>query len=325
MRRILVTGGTGFVGANLVRRLLKRYPEAQIYLFVRGKHTNWRLHDLLDAVRLHELTLDDRDAVLRCVTQIQPEWVFHLAAHGAYSWQTNWYDIVQTNLNGSINLFEACAETGFTAFVNAGSSSEYGFKDHAPSEDEYANPNSNYAATKLAATQYCRQMAQAKNLPMCTLRLYSVFGPYEEPNRFFPALILRGLNGALPPLVEPDIARDYIHVDDVCDAFISAATAGDRICGEVFNVGTGVQTKIKEIVELVRATLAIDEEPYWGSMPNRTWDTNVWVANPDRIKTKLGWTAKHTLEAGFKSTVDWFNKNPHLIDYYRQRLAAGVS
>ena len=85
------------------------------------------------------------------VIDIDPHWVFHLATYGAYSSQSDVQTIVTTNYNGTVNLVEACLETGFEAFVNAGSSSEYGYKDHAPVESELPEPNSHYAATKAAA------------------------------------------------------------------------------------------------------------------------------------------------------------------------------
>src|SRR6185436_2537188 len=114
---------------------------------------------------------------------------------------------------------QAGLRVGFEAFVNAGSSSEYGFKDHAPAETEWLEPNSDYAVTKAAATLYCRQVAVSGRLPLCTLRLYSIYGPYEEPTRLIPTLILHGTEGALPALAAPDTARDYVHVDDASEAY----------------------------------------------------------------------------------------------------------
>src|SRR5204863_142015 len=155
---------------------------------------------------------------------IQPEWVFHLAAHGAYSWQTDVQQMVKTNLLGTINLVQACLNTGFDSFVNAGSSSEYGYKNHPPSEQELPEPNSHYAVSKVAATLFCQHTSRREGVRIRTLRLYSAFGAYEDPNRLMPTLIGRCLKGEFPPLVRPETARDYVYIDDVVDAFLLAAS-----------------------------------------------------------------------------------------------------
>ena len=253
----------------------------------------------------HEAELGDADAVRRVLGRTRPAWIFHLAAHGAYPTQTDTLPIVQTNLVGTANLLEAAAGIGFEAFVNTGSSSEYGYKDHAPAEDEWLEPNSTYAVAKAAATMFCRQLARRTRLPVTTLRLYSVYGPFEEPSRLVPRLIEEGLQGRLPSLVNPSVARDYVHVDDVCEAYLRAAEAG-REPGAAYNIGTGIQTTLAGIVEVVRRLLAIDSAPAWGTMEERSWDTDVWVADPARSKFELGWTPKLDLEQGLKKTIAWF-------------------
>jgi nucleoside-diphosphate-sugar epimerase len=190
-RRVLVTGGTGFVGANLVRRLLR--DGHRVHLLVRREHAAWRLDGVRDDVELHEGSLDDLPAVWALVGRVRPEWVFHLAASGAYSWQQDLEAMVATNVVGTMNLLNTCLTIGFEAFVNTGTSSEYGYKDHAPHEREWLEPNSHYAVTKASATMFCRLTAQRENLHVPTLRLYSVFGPWEEPHRLVPTLVVRGL------------------------------------------------------------------------------------------------------------------------------------
>ena len=263
-RRALVTGATGFIGANLARRLVRDGHD--VHLLVRPADARWRIDPIVKDLRLHEVTLEDQERVEDVVTNIEPEWVFHLAAYGSYSSQKDVQAIVATNYNGTVNLVEACLKTDFEAFVNAGSSSEYGHKDHAPSESELTEPNSHYAATKAAATLYCRFTAEQTKRRLSTLRLYSVFGPWEDPTRLLPTLVIYGLRGELPPLVSPSIARDYVYVDDAVDAFILAAQTPTEDPGPVLNVGTGVQTSLDQLVQLVqdqfedqrRARLGID-------------------------------------------------------------------
>lgn len=314
MKRIIITGATGFVGAGLARRLLAEGHD--LHLFVRPGYHPWRIEAIRNDVRLYEVNFTDFGSVERTVVQVQPEWIFHLAVYGAYSQQTDWRQMIDTNITGTANLLHACLKTGFEAFVNTGSSSEYGFKDHAPSEDEIVEPNSYYAVTKVTGTHLCQMISHSHRQNIPTLRLYSVYGPYEEPTRLIPTLITHGLRGAFPPLVNPNIARDYVYAEDVYDAYLLAATKSSPQPGAVYNVGTGVQTSLREAVEVARHVLDIPIEPQWGSMPDRAWDTTVWVADNHKIMRELGWTPRHSFEDGFQQTVRWMRETPEVQAIY---------
>ena len=303
MRRVLVTGGTGFVGANLVQRCLSMGD--QVHLLVRKGFAPWRIKSLRSELRFFETDLSSITTLDAALREVRPDWVFHLAACGGYSWQTDREEIFRTNLQGTMNLLDACTKVGFGAFVQAGSSSEYGWQDHPPAETERIEPNSHYAVAKAAATHYGSLVARSRGLPVSTLRLYSVYGPYEDPRRFVPTLIRLGLSGCLPPLVSPDVARDFLHVDDAVEAFLAVAQAGCKEPGAVYNVGTGVQTTVRRAVEVARHELAISAEPEWGTMPDRIWDTSVWVADARKIELAVGWRAKVDFEPGFRAAVKW--------------------
>jgi nucleoside-diphosphate-sugar epimerase len=315
MKRIILTGASGFVGANLARRLLRDGHE--LHLLLRRNHHPWRIAAIQDDAQLHETDLSDEESLARIVESVRPEWVFHLAAYGAYAPQTDLRRMVWTNILGTMNLVQACLKTGFEAFVNTGSSSEYGFKDHAPAEDESLEPNSPYAVTKASATLFCRHTARSRQVHLPTLRLYSIYGPYEEPSRLIPTLIVRGLNGQLPPLVNPETARDFVYIDDVVEAYLLAATQSFEEHGAVYNVGSGIQTTMREVVEVARRVMNIEDEPEWGSMPARQWDTQVWVSDNSKIRNALGWQPRFTLEQGLRATVDWLKENPALLNFYR--------
>jgi len=316
-KRVLVTGASGFVGANLTRRLIAEGHD--VHLILRPKHSSWRLAGL-HGVAIHESELSDAAGVAHAVREIRPEWIFHLAAHGSYPTETSVQEIVETNLIGTINLVEACLEHGFECFVNTGSSSEYGLKDSAPGETDLINPNSPYAVTKAAATIYCGFAARDHGARIRTLRLYSVYGPWEEPTRLIPTLIVSGLHNRLPPLVDPKVARDFVYVDDICDAYLAAAADTTAAPDAIFNVGTGIQSSLEQVVSVARRLLAIDAEPQWGTMPNRAWDTTTWVADSKKIQHELGWEPPHALEAGLAATIDWFRANPSLLAFYEERI-----
>lgn len=313
-RRAIVTGATGFVGANLARRLLSDGHE--VHLLVRPGYNPWRIKGIHDDVRIHQCSLIDFNQLKGTVGAIRADWIFHLAVHGAYSSQNDQWQMVETNIQGTVNLVEACVCAGFEAFVNTGSSSEYGFKDHAPAENECLEPNSYYAVTKAAATMYCRYTAYSRDVHLPTLRLYSVYGPYEEPTRLIPTLVVRGLEGQLPPLADPTIARDYVYVDDVSTAYLLAATVTPQEPGAVYNVGTGIQTTLREVVEVARQAMHIPVEPQWGTMPDRKWDTTVWVADNRKIRGELGWQPHYSFADGFQQTAEWLRSDASIQILY---------
>jgi nucleoside-diphosphate-sugar epimerase len=319
MKRVIITGAAGFIGANLALRLVREGHE--VHLLVRPGSDSWRLAAVRHDARLHRVDLADEETLRAVVGQIKPDWIFHLAAHGAYPSQTDIHRMVQTNLTGTINLVEACLRTGFETLVHTGSSSEYGFKDQAPSEDERLEPNSGYAVTKASATLFCRHIAQSRKVQITTLRLYSVFGPYEEPSRLMPRLILRGLRGMLPPLADPNSARDYIYVDDVSDALLLAAANPGPERGAIFNVGTGVQTSLREAVEIARRLMGIRAEPAWGTLPARQWDTSTWVSQSHKFRDLHRWAPRYSFEHGFETMIRWFREHPAICTYYESRTS----
>jgi dolichol-phosphate mannosyltransferase len=312
--RALVTGAGGFVGANLAARLLADGHEVVAWTHPGG--SEWRIDHLRNAVEVVPVELLDPEAIEDAVAAAKPEWIFHLAAHGAYSWQRDAERIMQTNLVSTVRLLAACQRHGFAAFVNAGSSSEYGFQDHAPSESELPEPNSDYSAMKAAATLHGRFVAQRDDVHIVTLRLYSVYGPWEEPGRLMPTLIARGLEGQLPPLVSPDTPRDFVSVRDSERAFLLAAEHTDLERGSVLNIGSGRETKLREVVEICRARFGIASEPQWGTEPQRAWDATVWVGDPSRAEAQLGWRAEDDLETGFDLFADWLEARRQLWERY---------
>ena len=313
-KTIMITGGTGFVGANLVERLAR--DGHNIHLLVRQGYNDWRIKDFLPHLQFHVINLLDADHLRTKVAAIRPDWVFHLATYGAYSWQDDPHTAIQTNFLGTVNLVEACRGAGFEVFVNTGSSSEYGFKDHAPAETEWIDPNSYYAVTKASATLFCRYTASRYSLSIPTLRLYSVYGPYEDRDRLIPKVILHGLHGALPPLADPEIARDFVYVRDVEKAYLYLASQSEGKAGEVYNLGTGVQTSLRDVVTLARQVFNLDVEPEWGTMHKRAWDTSIWKANNASI-LGIGWQPEFSFEQGFRQTVEWFQNRPELLRYYQ--------
>lgn len=320
MKRILVTGAGGFIGARLVHALTSEGHETHAALRPGGD--SWRLRGVAD-VRRHEVPLTDPAAVFSLLNDVRPEWIFHTAAHGAYADQRDPRRIVEDTVLASAVILDAAARTGVETFIHTGSSSEYGFADHAPAEDELPRPNSLYAVGKLAATLYGQHVAASTGMKVVTARLYSVYGPLEAPERLIPTLLVRASRGMLPPLANPETSRDFVYVDDVVQALLVMARDSAVSAGSVFNVGTGRQVALGEVVALAREIFGVTESPAWCSFPDRSWDSATWQANPDRL-LRAGWRPATTLADGLARTMTWLHSDDAMRAFYEARVDAAM-
>jgi polyisoprenyl-phosphate glycosyltransferase len=299
---ILVTGASGFIGSNLFRAVLA--VRKDVFAAVRrGK--NWRLLDIGEE-QLVAVDLNDFASTKNMVNSLQPQTIFDCAAYGAYSFEEDGGLIYQTNFQSIVNLVGMLEGRPFAAFVHAGSSSEYGTNCSAPGEESECAPNSHYAVSKVAVSNYLRYMGRHKQFPCANLRLYAVYGPYEDTSRLIPNVLRQALAGKLPPFVDARTSRDFIHVDDITAAFVRTATAMQpELYGESFNIGTGVKTTIAELAETTRRVFGVTVEPKFGTMEARGWDLADWYADPRKAIAKLGWKAEIELAEGLRRTADW--------------------
>jgi nucleoside-diphosphate-sugar epimerase/glycosyltransferase involved in cell wall biosynthesis len=317
---ILILGASGFVGANLMRAL------AAIRLDVHGTSTRqpaWRLEDLPSAqVHVVDLLVDSNlDALL---DRVRPMTVFNCVAFGAYSFETESQLIYATNFSFATRLLERLSAREIDCYVHAGSSSEYGDNAAGPDERATLEPNSHYAVSKAAASSLISYYGRHHGLRCVNLRLYSVFGPWEDSSRLMPNLIRRGLAGGLPEFVHPESSRDFIYVDDVTAAFVSTALElGPADYGRSFNIGTGRKTTMAEVAEISRQVFHVTEEPRF-TMPNRQWDVTDWYARIDESTERLHWQPRVTLEEGLQKMTAWMRSLPDLDAYERTSKKYGL-
>ncbi|RJR30272.1 NAD-dependent epimerase/dehydratase family protein [Candidatus Microgenomates bacterium] len=305
-QNVLITGALGFVGANLVRKL---YRNNSVHIFAKKTSDDWRIRDISQKLHFHYVDLQDEKSVSQVCKKIQPEYIFHLATRGAYSQQKDPLDILKTNLLGTANLITALNPIPYKALINTGSSSEYGFKKHPMFEADVVEPNSFYAVSKVAAAFLSRVFAQSNHKPIVTLRLFSVYGPFEEPGRLIPTLILCLLNKQKIYLAPNKTRRDFIYVDDVVDAFIhTAISMSEKLYGEICNIGTGQQFTSEEVTHSIAQLLNTKATIDYTKFKNRSWDTDFWVANMQKTRSVLGWESQYSLEQGLQKTVKWFQK-----------------
>ncbi len=301
-RNVLITGAAGFVGSCLARRLLQL--GYTVHVLLKGSTDRWRLSDIIEHVQVYDVDLLDYEKLKATLFFINPDIIYHLATRGAYPDQNNSNDMFQTNVVGTWNLLRASSICGCELFVNTGSSSEYGFKNSPMKEIDSLETNSYYSATKSSQTLLCRQVSLSEDRPITTLRLFSVYGPTEEITRLVPTVLLRCLRGEDLELVSADVARDFIYIDDVVDAYLSIDKL-KPLRGEVINIASGAQTTIGQVAQKAIEITDAKVKCLFGTKQPRIWDAKTWVADVSKSQSILGKYCKTSLSDGLIATKNW--------------------
>ncbi|OGU13966.1 MAG: epimerase [Geobacteraceae bacterium GWC2_53_11] len=310
---ILVLGGSGFIGANIMRTLLAHRDD------VFGTATSfdaWRLDGLPERNKAVVDLLVDAD-LESLFTEVAPRTVFNCVSYGGYSFESDSRLIYLTNFNLTTRLLHLMEKRTISCYVHSGSSSEYGDNCAAPDETAPTAPNSDYAVSKVACADLIKFFGRKKGFPCANLRLYSVYGPLEDSSRLIPNIIRSGVEGQYPHFVHPGISRDFIYIDDVVEAFVDTAlNLKEEDYGESFNIGSGCKTTIADIAMIARDLFGIGHDPEFSSMPDRTWDVSDWYANPGKAHLQLDWQAQTPLKEGLDRMVSWYRSLPDREKYH---------
>ena len=306
--RILITGAAGFIASHLAERLARDGHEVtgldcfSDYYDPRVKRRN--AEDVCaSGARLLELDLAT-DELSQAVKGA--EVVYHLAAQPGISQSTHFDAYLRNNFIATQRLLDACVEHGsLPFFVNIATSSVYG-KYATESETTPARPVSHYGVTKLAAEALALSYDAAHNLPGCSLRVYSVYGPRERPEKLFPRLITSMLDGEEFPLYEGagEHRRTFTYVGDAIDGFVAVLRDLNACRGEIFNVGSEEEVRTLDGIEIVEEILGSPARIR--HVPKRPGDQIRTAANIDKIRERLGYEPKTSLKEGLRKTVAWF-------------------
>ena len=303
-KRVLVTGAAGFLGSNMVERLVAE--GAQVHALTHAASaTPANLVAVAEHIEFHAADLVEIDVTTDLVERVRPQLVMHQAAftHVGESF-VRIDENIDTNIKGTVNLLRAL-DARYERFVYISSGDVYGDAAVPFREDGPVSPVSPYAVSKYAAERFCRMFHQAYGWPIVCLRPFNAFGPHQAGDRIIPSLILAALDGRDLEMTEGRQTREFLYVDDVTDAFVRALVA-PGIEGEVINVSRGEEVSIRDLALTVLELMGNPVTPLFGALdyrPNEIWR---FAGDNTKARTLLGWEPTTSLADGLARTIDWF-------------------
>ncbi|HDN83612.1 MAG TPA: SDR family oxidoreductase [Candidatus Altiarchaeales archaeon] len=308
--KVLVTGGAGFIGNNLVKALIKEGIEAIVIdNFSSGRMEN--LKRWKEKIKIYKVDIRDRSKLEEIFRKEKPEVVYHLAAQvNVVKSVEDPVDDASINVLGTINLLDLAAKTGVEKFIYASSGGAvYGEPKYLPVDEHHSiEPISPYGLSKFVGEEYIRLYHKLYDLPYMILRYSNVYGPGQsgEMESGVIAIFISRMLKKERPIIFGDgfQTRDFIFIDDVTKANILSMEK--NIKAGIFNIGSGKETSVIEIFELLRDILRLEIEPIY-SNPREGEVRRIYL-NIEKAKNILGWKPKVSLDEGLKRTIRWFKE-----------------
>jgi UDP-glucose 4-epimerase len=294
MRKVLVTGATGHIGAQLCRRLQR--DAVEVHAVSRNARTDQR-----GGIRWWRADLREAQATRDLLASVRPEVIFHLA--GCVTGGRSVEAVLPTlehNLQATVNLLVALTEIGCGRIVLAGSLEE-------PVEGASEVCSSPYAASKSAVRTYARMFHALYKTPVVNTRIFMVYGPGEQPvTRFVPYVISSLLAGEPPKLSSGKRKVDWIYIDDVIEGLLACATSQDVLGGTV-DLGSGSLTELSDMALQIVKLMGSEVRLVFGALSDRPMEQER-VADARRACEQLGWKPRTSLETGLRNTIAWFRE-----------------
>jgi len=312
-QRVLVTGGAGFIGSQLVRELLDMNYNVTVL-----DNLSTGLADNLpksDELKLVKGDVRDFNLVSRVVGHCP--YVIHLAAQAfiPFSYQMP-VQVAEVNAMGSVNILKACQDSRVKRLVHISSSEVYGSAQYVPMNEKHPlQPFSTYSVAKTAADLWAQTLFWEHKLPVVILRPFNTFGPRESLPYFIPEVIRQCLKEPRIHVGNLETSRDFTYVKDTANAMVKALET-ENIEGEITNVGTGKSHKMRDILTLVQKETNAEEKPVITDKNRlRPKDVETLVTDNSKAKSVLGWTPKVSFEEGIRKTIKWYKHNDQTWGY----------
>jgi dTDP-glucose 4,6-dehydratase len=314
LKRVLVTGGAGFISSNFIRHLLEETGHEVVTLDALTYAGNVEnLADLISHPRLSFVHGDIRDESLVRELVQGVDVIVNAAAesHVEKSITDGASEFVTTNIVGTQILLDAIRVTPVERFILISSSEVYGTAEAAPMDEEHPlNPRSPYAATKAGADRLAYSYWTTYELPIVVVRPFNNYGPHQHPEKVVPRFITQALaNEPLTVHGDGHASRDWLYVTDDAEAIEAVIAAPiESIAGEVINVATGVDISVADIARLVLDVLGKPDDLV-DNVPERPGQVDRHIGSTEKATRLLGWTARTSFEEGLLRTVNWYRDN----------------
>jgi dTDP-glucose 4,6-dehydratase len=313
-KRVLVTGGAGFIPSNFIRHLLGHTDHEVVSLDALTYAGNVEnLADVMSHPRLSFVHGDIRDKELVAELVDGVDVIVNAAAesHVEKSIVHGASEFVTTNVEGTQILLDAIRHTPVERFILISSSEVYGTAEAAPMDEEHPlNPRSPYAATKAGADRLAYSYWTTYDLPIAIIRPFNNYGPRQHPEKVVPRFVTQALSDE-PLTIHGDghASRDWLYVADDAEAIECAIAAPvEEIAGEVINVATGIDISVAQIADLVLEVLEKPQE-LRANVPERPGQVDRHIGSTDKAERLLGWRARTSFEDGLERTVAWYREN----------------
>lgn len=333
-KKVLVTGGAGFIGGNFVQYMVRKYPQYDIFnldlLTYAGDLTKHRCIETKENYHFIKADIADRDTINFLFEKEQFNYVVHFAAESHVDRSIKDPEVfVRTNVLGTQVLLDAARQYGITKFIHVSTDEVYGELDFDPTtfftEESPIQPNSPYSASKASSDLLVRAYHQTYGLPVNITRCSNNYGPYHFPEKLIPLTISRVLNNQKVPVYgDGKNIRDWLHVYDHCTAIDLVLHKG--VNGEVYNIGGHNERTNLEVVKTIIQALGKSEELI-EFVEDRKGHDRRYAIDPSKLE-RLGWKPKYTFDSGIVQTIQWYldNKewwnniiNGEYINYFKKQ------
>lgn len=303
--KIVVTGGTGFIGRHLLEVLVAG-GHSPVVIVRRLDQTNDLPEFLKERVSLVELDLVDSDAVSRVIEVERPSLLFHLAGTKGTDDENRNAALTcrELNVDATLHLLEVATRAGAGRIIITGSAEEYGKQTGPFDETHLLKPTSDYGKSKADATRLALELYERIKCPVVILRLFTVYGPHQPQGMFVSDAIASAVNNVSFSMSEGLQQRDLVYVDDVTSALIAAATM-PGIEGKVFNLGSGRPVRLLDLAHMIWNISNTSAALKVGSRGRKSDEMQVTWSDSSLALKDLGWSAKVDLEAGLRATIEW--------------------